>query len=59
MLYIGFIIALLAAGVVISWSAVSRPAHTVALEHVSGALLIAGLSLLGFALPIVHRFTSN
>ena len=59
MMYLGTIVALLSGGTAISWAAAVRPENAPWLEHVSGVLLIAGLSLIGIGLPLVHRFTAG
>ena len=53
-MYVVLIAMLLGSGVALSWTAVSNPAVSAQLESASGALLIAGLALLGFGLPVVH-----
>jgi len=52
-MYIVLIVTLVCGGAALSWAATSRPAIAARLENASGALLIAGLSLIGLALPIV------
>jgi len=54
-MYIVLIVTLVCAGGGLAWAATSRPAIAARLENASGALLIAGLSLLGLALPIVQH----
>jgi hypothetical protein len=54
-MYIGLVVTLVCAGAALSWAAASRPAVAARLENASGALLIAGLSLIGLALPIVQH----
>jgi hypothetical protein len=59
MIYIGIVITLVSAGVAASWASVLKPELASVLEHVSGALLIAGLSLIGIGLPLAHRFATG
>jgi hypothetical protein len=59
MIYTGIVITLISAGAAASWASMLRPEKASVLEHVSGALLIAGLSLIGIGLPLVHRFTAG
>ncbi len=54
-MYIGMVVTLVCGGVALSWAAMSRPAIAARLENASGALLIAGLSLIGLALPVVQH----
>ena len=54
-MYIGLVVTLVCAGTALSWAATSSPAVAARLENASGALLIAGLSLIGLALPIVQH----
>jgi len=59
LMYIGLIVTLVCSGVALSWAAGLRPAIAAQLETASGALLIGGLSLIGFALPIVQRISAG
>ena len=54
-MYIGLVVTLVCGGAALSWAATSMPAIAARLENSSGALLIAGLSLIGFALPIMQH----
>ena len=54
-MYIGLIVTLVCGGALLSQAALSRPAFAARLESASGALIIAGLSLLGLALPVAER----
>jgi hypothetical protein len=54
-MYISLVVTLVCAGVALSWAATSNPAVAARLENAGGALLIAGLSLIGLALPIVQH----
>jgi hypothetical protein len=56
-MYIGMIVTLVCGGAALSWVAVSRPAAAARLENASGTLIILGLSLLGFALPMVEHLS--
>jgi len=53
-MYIGLIAIFLGSGMALSWAATSRPAVAAQLEGISGALLIAGLAMLGLGLPIAR-----
>lgn len=53
-MYFILIAALLGSGMALSWRAMSRPAVAAQLENASGALLIAGLALVGLGLPVAH-----
>ncbi len=55
LMYIIAIVTLVCSGAAVSWAATSRPAVAAQLEKASGALLIAGLSLIGFALPVAQH----
>ncbi len=54
-MYIGLVGTLVCGGAALSWAAASRPAIAARLEKLSGALLIAGLSLAGLTLPMVQH----
>ncbi len=54
-MYIELIAALVGCGGMLSWTAAAKLDSAAALEALSGACLIAGLSLLGIALPFAHR----
>ena len=54
-MHVAIVIALLCSGVIISCLADWRPALRAHIERVSGALFIAGLVLLGLALPAAHH----
>jgi hypothetical protein len=54
-MYIGMVVTLVSGGATLSWAATSRPTIAARLETASGALLIAGLSLIGLALPMVQH----
>jgi len=56
-MYIVLIVTLVCGAAALAWAASSRPTVAARLEGASGALLIAGLSLLGFALPIVQHIS--
>ncbi len=49
-MYILTIFAFVSAGTALAWAAVSRPSIATQLEYAGGAMLIAGLVLLGYAL---------
>ncbi len=55
MMYIGLVVTLVCSGALLPWAAVSRPAAAARLEGAGGALFIAGLSLIGLALPVVQH----
>ncbi len=54
MMYIVLIVTLVCGGVLLPWAAASKPAVVVWLEGAGGALFIAGLLLIGLALPAVQ-----
>ena len=56
-MYVVLVAMLLVSGVTLSWNAMSRPAVAAQLERASGALLVAGLALLGFGLPVVQHLS--
>jgi len=53
-MYIVLIVTLVCGGVLLPWAAASKPAVVVWLEGAGGALFIAGLLLIGLALPAVQ-----
>ncbi len=54
-MYVDLVVTLLCGGAALSWATTSKPAIAARLEKLSGALLIAGLSLVGLALPMVQH----
>jgi hypothetical protein len=57
---IGLITLLISAGASMSWVAASwRPSRPATIEAISGALLIAGLALLGLSMPLAQHLTSG
>jgi len=56
---LGLIVLLIGTGIGSSWGAVKWAARAPTLETVGGALLIAGLALLGLSMPLAHHLTSG
>ncbi len=56
-MYVAAVVTLVCGGAGLSWAAASRPAMAARLECAGGALLIAGLAVLGLALPAAHHLS--
>ncbi len=56
---LGLIVSLIGAGTGAAWVAQAWSQRQAALEAIGGALLVAGLALLGMALPLAQHFTAG
>ena len=54
-MYIGSVVTLVCGGAALSWAAEVKPKVAEWFEKASGALIIAGLSLIGLALPVAQH----